>query len=170
MKHDASRPFVVSANGATIRDVGTAFGVHADSTGDVRVAVTAGVVELSRPAASTPPAAVLRAGDVGVARISGELVAQRGAATDDDFAWRRGTLMFRDATIAEVRDDLRRWYGIELVTTDSALLRRHLTATFNDHDSVGSVLANIALSLPATIDRHGDTAMVRTASESRRRK
>ena len=168
VKHDSARPFVVTANGATIRDVGTSFGIHADSTGDVRVAVRSGVVELSR--ATSPGAAVLHAGDVGVASQSGGVVTQRGAGTDDDLAWTRGQLIFRDATMAEVRDDLRRWFGIELVAGDSALLRRHLTATFSGRDSSSTVLRNIALSLPATIERHGDTAIVRLTPETRRRK
>jgi transmembrane sensor len=90
--------------------------------------------------------------------------------TEDDLAWTRGTLVFRDATIAEVRDDLRRWFGIELVTPDTTLLARHLTATFTANDSITAVLRNIALSLPATIHRRGDTAELRSATESSRRK
>jgi transmembrane sensor len=167
--HDAARPFVITVDGATIRDIGTAFAVHADSMGVVRVAVKSGTVALNTPTSPSSPATTLHAGDVGVVATSGEIVAQRGAATDDDLAWTRGTLIFRDATIAEVRDDLRRWYGIELVATE-AVLRRHLTATFSNRDSVGSVLRNIGLSLPATIERHGDTAIVRPAPEARQRK
>lgn len=170
VKHDTSHPFVVHANGVTVRDIGTAFGVHADSTGGVRVAVTSGTVEVT-PAASAPPiAAVLRAGDVATVSVTGEVVTQRGAGSDDDLAWTRGTLIFRDATIAEVRDDLRRWYGIELEVRDSSVLRRHMTATFTDRDSAGSVLNAIALLLPATIERRGDTAIVRIIPEPSRRK
>jgi transmembrane sensor len=169
VKHDAAHPFVVHARGATIRDVGTAFAVHAD-TGEVRVAVTSGTVELARPGSSASSTAVLNAGDVGTVSEAGTVVAERGAATDDDLAWRRGKLIFRDATIADVRDDLRRWYGIELAVRDTAVLRRHMTATFTDRDSIGSVLDAIALLLPATIERRGDSAIVRVTPETTRRK
>ena len=168
VKHDASHPFVVAAGAATVRDVGTAFAVHADSTGDVRVAVTAGTVELAR--ASSSSTATLNAGDVGTVSTLGSVVAERGAATDDDLAWRRGKLIFRDATIAEVRDDIRRWYGIDLVVRDTTVLRRHMTATFTDRDSIGGVLKAIALLLPATIERRGDTAIVRVVPETIRGK
>ncbi len=167
--HDTLHPFVVRANSATIRDVGTAFSVHADSTGDVRVAVTAGAVELARAVSPASPT-VLSAGDVGTVSAIGGIVTERGAATDDDLAWKRGTLIFRDATLAEVRDDVRRWYGIELAVRDSAVWRRHMTATFTDRDSIGSVLNTIALLLPATIERRRDTAIVRIMQETGRRK
>jgi len=164
--HDPAHGFVIAANGTTIRDIGTSFGVHADSTGTVRVSVKSGSVELRGAADST----VLAAGDVGTAAPGQPVIAERGAMTADDLAWTRGTLVFRDATIAEVRDDLRRWYGIELVTPDTTLLARHLTATFTANDSITAVLRNIALSLPATIHRRGDTAVLRAATESSRRK
>lgn len=170
VKHDAAHPLVVRASGATIRDVGTAFAVHADSTGEVRVAVTSGTVELAHPGSSPSTTAVLNAGDVGTVSETGSVVAERGAASDDDLAWRRGKLIFRDATIADVRDDLRRWYGIELAVRDTAVLRRHMTATFTDRDAIGSVLNAIALLLPATIERRGDSAIVRIMPESSRRK
>jgi transmembrane sensor len=170
VKHDATHPFVVHANGATIRDVGTSFAVHADSTGGVRVAVTSGTVELARASASPSSTAVLNAGDVGTVSVTGGVVAERGAGSDDDLAWRHGTLIFRDATMAEVREDLRRWYGIQLVVRDSAVLRRHMTATFTDRDSIGGVLNAIALLLPATIERRADSAIVRITPETTRRK
>jgi transmembrane sensor len=164
--HDPAHAFAISANGATISDIGTSFGVHADSTGTVRVSVKSGSVELKSATTST----VLKAGDVGTAAPGQVVMAERGAMTDDDLAWTRGTLVFRNATIAEVRDDLRRWYGIELVTADTTLLARHLTATFTANDSITAVLRNIALSLPATIHRRGDTAVLRAATESSRSK
>ncbi len=170
VKHDVSHPFVVHAGGATIRDVGTAFAVHADSTGGLRVAVTAGTVELVRAGVTPSSAATLNAGDVGTVSTTGSVVAERGAATDDDLAWRQGKLILRDATIAEVRDDLRRWFGIELAVRDSAVLRRHMTATFTARDSIRGVLNSIALLLPATIERRGDTAIVRVTAEARHRK
>jgi hypothetical protein len=45
------------------------------------------------------------------------------------------------------------------VTGDSALLSRHLTATF-DNDSIDQVLHVIGLALDAPITRHGDTVYI----------
>jgi transmembrane sensor len=88
-------------------------------------------------------------------------VTERGVSTDDDLAWTRGRLVFTDASLAQVRADLRRWYGIELEIADSGLASRHLTASFAG-ETVPQVLDVIALALGATIERRGggDTVVI----------
>jgi transmembrane sensor len=71
--------------------------------------------------------------------------------------------VFRDAAVAEVAADLRRWYGVELTVTDSALARRHFTGSFAG-EPVGRVVEAIALALGARADRRGDTVFVRAAA------
>jgi transmembrane sensor len=156
--HDATKPFIVVANGSEIRDVGTAFVVHSDA-GGVRVAVTEGVVELT---ASKRVAATLNAGDAASISATGEVTTQRGVGAGEDLAWTRGRLVFRDAPLSDVAEDLRRWYGVQLDIRDAALRRRQLTASFAG-DSLGAVLDVISTALGATIERRGDTAVVRPA-------
>jgi transmembrane sensor len=156
--HDQRKPFVVAANGLEIRDVGTAFVVHSDGSG-VRVAVTAGVVELAVPSHAVT---TLEAGDAASVSPNGEVAAQRGVGADDDLAWTMGRLVFHDAPLSDVAEDLKRWYGVELDIRDAALRRRPLSATFQG-DSLASVLTTIAKALGATIERRGDTAVVRSA-------
>jgi transmembrane sensor len=155
--HDAAKPFVVVANGAELRDVGTAFVVHSDG-GGVRVAVTEGVVELTvgRQAATR-----LNAGDAASISPAGAVVAQRGVGARDDLAWTTGRLVFRDAPLTEVAEDLQRWYGVHLDIRDASLSRRPLSATF-DGDSLGSVLQVISGALGATFERRGDTIVMRS--------
>ena len=166
VRHDAAVPFVVSANGTVIRDIGTAFVVRSDSAGGVRVAVTVGVVEMTPRSASG--VTVLNAGDVATVSPAGDIAAERGAGTADDLAWTRGKLVFRDTPLSEVRDDLRRWYGIHLDVRDPVLLRRPLSASF-EGDSIKRVLDVISLALGASIERRGDTAVVRLAPGASRR-
>lgn len=156
--HDAQRPFTVRAGGAIIRDIGTEFSVHSDGDQTVRVVVREGSVQLSHPRASV----VLSRGDVGTIDSGGRLSASRGAATDDDLAWTRGQLVFKDASIAELGADLRRWYGVQLRVTDSALLRRHFTGSFVN-EPASRVADVIALALGARADRRGDTVFIRPA-------
>jgi len=126
VRHDERRPFTVTAGGATIRDVGTAFTVRADSAAGTTVAVTEGVVAVST--ANTAAAETLRAGDR--ARIlRARMAVQRRVATRDDVAWTTGRLSFRDAPVPEVVAELRRWYGVTL-RVDPSLAGRHLTADF----------------------------------------
>jgi ferric-dicitrate binding protein FerR (iron transport regulator) len=81
---------------------------------------------------------------------------ERGAVTEGELSWTRGVLEFHDAPIAVVAQELRRWYGVELIVTDSTIASRRLTATFDraSADDVGRVLAAV---LGGAVTRVGDT-------------
>ncbi|HMC54736.1 MAG TPA: FecR domain-containing protein [Gemmatimonadaceae bacterium] len=159
--HDGARPFTVHAGQAVIRDVGTVFSVHDDGDSHVRVVVSEGAVQLS----DVRDSVLLSRGDVGLLQ-GGRLTVERGTATAEDLAWTTGKLVFRDAAIEEVSADLKRWYGVELRVTDSALLRRHFTGSFSS-ESTNRVLDVLALALGARAERHGDTVYIRGSASSR---
>jgi len=153
--HDDARPFVVRTSSATLRDIGTTFSVRSDSVVGTLVAVTSGAVDVvaTRSAGSEPT--VLHAGDR--AEVLGEsMQVHRAVVTQGELAWTRGVLEFHDAPLTAVAQELRRWYGVKLVVSDSAIASRRLTATF-DHasaDEVGRVLAAV---LGGSVSRAGDT-------------
>lgn len=155
--HDEAHPFTVHTASADIRDIGTAFSVKTTGEGDVAVDVTHGIVALQARAGAAAPVE-LRAGDRGVLARAAVAV-KRGSVTADDVAWTRGVLSYRDASLAEVRADLRRWYGLELEVTDGTLASRTLTASFRG-DSVSQVLRVIALALGADAVQRGDTVVL----------
>lgn len=154
VKHDEAHPFTVHTASADIRDIGTAFSVKTAAEGEVAVDVTHGIVALSGRSASAAPVE-LRAGDRGVLAREAVTV-RRGTVTADDVAWTRGRLSYRDASLSEVRADLRRWYGLELNVPDSVLATRTLTASFRS-DSASQVVKVIALALGADAVQQGDT-------------
>jgi transmembrane sensor len=160
--HDDELPFIVRAGGSVIRDVGTEFAVHTDdATATIRVVVQEGSVALSRGADSV----MLQKGDVG--RVAeGRMESLRGGATAEDFAWMHGELVFRDTPISTVISDLRRWYGVEVRVADTALLQRRFTGMFTTEPRE-RVLDVIAMTLPARVERRGDTAYFRPAASSR---
>ena len=162
VQHDEARPFVVHAGGADIRDLGTTFTVHAVGGQGVRVAVTSGSVSLAPAQASPNDAIVLRPGDAGTVAVDGRMLVERGGTTEPDTAWTSGRLIFREAPMATVRAELRRWYGIDLVV-DSTFAVRHLSMTF-DGDSADRVLEVIAISLGGKVERQGNTAVIKPAS------
>ena len=158
VQHDGAHPFVVHSRGAEIRDIGTAFSVKTDADGGVSVAVTQGIVALRATAAGSAAPVELKAGDRGVLQ-AGAVAVTRGTVTDEDMAWTRGHLAYRDASLAEVQADLRRWYGIELQITDAVLAQRTLTASFRG-DSSAQVIQVIALALGADAVQRGDTVLL----------
>ncbi|MBV6522059.1 MAG: hypothetical protein MNPFHGCM_02203 [Gemmatimonadaceae bacterium] len=158
VQHDASRPFVVATRDAIVEDIGTQFTVRSVAADSVVVHVTEGSVQL-RSRTSSLATVTLAAGDVGVLS-SGAAVAIRGRVIARDTAWAHGAIEFRDAPMAEVREQFRRWYGVHLRVADGVLERRHVTATLED-EPLDRALQIVALALGAEVERHADTAIVR---------
>lgn len=156
--HDAAKPFTVFAEHAKIQDIGTRFGVHTDSVRGVVVSVTEGSVSLQGVNVGRGPGVVLKPGERGVLPPDGRASMERG--TPEDLAWMRRQLVFRETSLSEVAESLRRWYGIELSVRDPSLASRHLTATFSG-EPPERVLEVIRLVLGADIERRGDSAIVR---------
>jgi transmembrane sensor len=162
--HDARVPFVVRTASATMRDVGTSFSVRGDGERATRVAVTTGAVDVVALGGRSA-AVVLRAGDRALVGEDGVQV-ERGAVSSDELSWMRGVLVFDDAPLTRVATGLRRWFGLELVVTDSALAQRRLTASF-DRAAAGDVGAVLAAALGATASRTGDTLRLSPAARAR---
>jgi transmembrane sensor len=100
---------------------------------------------------------VLAAGDRGSIDESGRASAQQHVVRDEDVAWTRGQLVFRDAPLSRVANELRRWYGVTLRVNDSALLNQPVTMAFAG-EPADRVLDIIGLTLGARVQRQGDTA------------
>jgi transmembrane sensor len=162
-QHDGAHPFTVRAGNATVRDVGTSFSVHSDPGDGVRVAVTSGAVVLKAQSTPADSGVMLREGDRAVLESNGRIIAERDAVTEDDLAWTRGQLLFRDAPLAQVRADLRRWYGLELDVDDPSLASKHVTTTF-EGESAQRVVEVLALILGADVQQRGDTIALRARS------
>jgi transmembrane sensor len=156
--HDERRPFTVRAGEAEIVDIGTVFAVRSDAASGVTVSVTEGSVSLRASSNPGTRGVILNAGDRGLVQPDGQAIARRGVVTDDDIAWMRGRLVFRESPMAEVVASVRRWYGIEM-RVDPGLMNRHITATF-EAEPADRVLEVLRLVLGAEIERRGDTAIV----------
>lgn len=156
MASEKTGSYTVKAKGVTIRDIGTAFGVRAYADAPLKVVVSSGIVEMSAPGGTV----VLDSGDVGVVGPGGGLTRTEDGLSADDVAWLQGRLVFRNASMATMRADLHRWYGVELQVTDTALLRRHFTGSFSG-DPVERVGDVIALALGARAERRADTLFIR---------
>ncbi len=163
VRHDEAHPFTVRSAGAEIQDVGTSFSVKTDAAGGVTVAVTHGIVAVREASAAAPSAVELRAGDRGVVS-AGTVAVTRGGVVPEDMAWTRGQLSYRDASIAEIQSDLKRWYGITLQVADSSLA--HLTVTMPAQADSARMISTIAALLGADAEQHGDTVILRSAGRS----
>ena len=155
--HNASSPFTTRALGVTVTDIGTSFAVRADSTIGVSVAVRDGAVSLKRADTTNASGVILGAGQYALLAPSGQTTTR--PATEQDVAWMQRRLVFREAPMSEVSESFRRWYGINLRVADASIAKRSLTATLSG-EAPEAALEIIGLSLGATIERRGDTAVV----------
>jgi transmembrane sensor len=165
VRHDPKLPFSVRVGGALIEDIGTTFTIESDNGVVASVAVVSGNVRLRAAGAAPTSGVVLGAGDRGTIDDAGVAHADEHALRDEDLAWTMGRLVFRDAPLARVAGEVRRWYGITLRVADSSLAGRHVTASFNG-EPVDQVLAVIGLTLGARVERQGDTAVLRAGAGS----
>lgn len=114
--HNAARPFEITAGDHDVRVLGTAFNVvHHD--GRFAVSVERGVVAV-RPARAKSDLRL----------VAGQRIDQAGTglavlskvASDEASAWRRGVLIYHDAGLTEVGDDLSRYFDKPVIVSSSA--------------------------------------------------
>lgn len=163
--HDAARPFIIRADGAVVKDVGTTFDVRA-YPGDthVRVVVVEGSVDLGG-AEPAGPAQRLRRGELGQRDAHGAIEI-RVVDPARYVAWTDGRLLFDETPMREVAAQLARWYGTPVVIADSVLYARDFTGSFNG-DALPNVLAVIASAVHARVDWRADTARLSSLPESK---
>lgn len=166
VRHDAARPFRVSALGAVTEDLGTEFAIRAyrDSAGGdpVQVVVTAGSVAVRQAGATGAADAVVRAGERAVVSATSAPVLLADADTSKLLAFARGELAFDNAPMVRVAAELERWYGVRVTVASPSLAARHLTAAFAS-ESLDDVLRVVALSVGARVERRDSVVTFRAA-------
>lgn len=148
--HDASRPFIVEAQGARIRVLGTRFNVHTGPEG-VTVTVAEGKVAVTGAAAAAAPPARLVAGQKVDVAADGRVSRVSAADLSQATAWQTGKLVFKDATLATVVADVNRYSDRALVIGDERIRDLRVTGLFEagDFEQVAQALAR---TLPVTLD------------------
>lgn len=143
--HNAARPFIVESGDEQVRALGTTFVVRRD--GEARMAVTLieGRVEVSGRGRTTPARiAVLTPGQ----RVT--VTPTAGAALDRPSveavtAWRRGEVMFEDATLLDAAQELNRYDDEHLVIADPSLASLRISGVFatGDMEEVARAIAQL---------------------------
>ena len=152
--HDESRPFRVYVGSSVVEDLGTEFAIRAYAGEPaLRVAVAAGSVSVRRGISSASPVR-LSPRDVATVRDTGSIGVTHDVDVAKFTAFASGRLIFVDTPLSDVASDLSRWYGVEVRITDTSLLGRHLTSTF-EAESLDEVLRIIGLALDVKYLRNG---------------
>ncbi len=153
---DPKRPFNVDAGSARATAVGTAFNIRRD--GDLAaITVTEGVVrvtELGTTGNRVPAADLLR---VDQRVVAGPAGLERSATVDTAplVAWRKGELLARDMTLAELTRELERYWDTHILLGDNDLATRTVSGVFR-LEQPDAMLNAVARSLDLEVVRLDD--------------
>lgn len=141
---DAARPFVVAAEAAEVRAVGTAFTVRAEGRG-ADVWVTEGTVAVKRPAAGPREPTLVKAGHrvaVPIDPAAAETLKVETVSATELVrlqAWRAPRLTMTDTPLAHVVAAMNRENALQLTIDDAALGRMKLSGVLRADDAASFV-------------------------------
>jgi transmembrane sensor len=164
--HDPSRPFLVHAGSALIRDIGTQFEVRLRSDRDVDVLVDEGRVEVQGPptAGQGTARSVARGETAGWARslCAGERLIVAGPRLTvltvsprqlaDALAWRQGALVFTSEPLSRAIAEVRRYTDARIVLQGPQVASLRVSGRFRTNDVPGFLEA-LQAALPVRVSR-----------------
>jgi transmembrane sensor len=161
---DASRPFVVRVDDATITAIGTAFNVR-KAAERIDVTVTEGSVRVARGEGGS---ATVSAGRQAVLEAAGATALVREAAPDEATSWRSGRLEYLGEPLKYVVADVNRYSTRQITIEDAAVGDLLLTGTVFAND-VDAWLRSVEALLPVKVERAAiDEIVLRERAESGR--
>ncbi|AIL63484.1 anti-FecI sigma factor FecR [Pseudomonas alkylphenolica] len=149
--HDTTRPFVVSTANGTVTVTGTRFDVRLDPA-RTRVAVEQGSVRVQGSGASQ---ALLTAGLGSQIDAQGQVATPYAVDAAALTAWRKGKLVFNDAPLSEVVEEVSRYRGQPLRVAAGEVAALRLSSTFSSDDT-DALLRALPSILPVAIKTHAD--------------
>lgn len=128
IKHDSTRPFVVTAGAQRVVDLGTKFLVRL-LPGAVNVSLVEGKARLD--SAGSQQSTVLSPGDVAMATAYSTKVTRKSPrALSESLAWQHGNVVFHNERLADAVSELNRYGGPQLVVADKDAGRLAINGTF----------------------------------------
>lgn len=135
---DPLRPLIVEAGREQVRALGTKFVVRKDAM-SVAVTLLDGKIEMIRPsnsggaAASAGRKVLLEPGERVIARDDEPVVHDR-PKVEALIAWRRGEVMFDDASLQDVAAEINRYGSSQRIIVDSSVAHLRVSGVFETRD------------------------------------
>jgi transmembrane sensor len=138
IKHDSLNPFTVLASGHRVIDLGTKFLMRTNGE-RLQVTLLDGSIRFESASPSTRKhAEVLKPGDIAVATANSVSIEQTTRqALSDASAWRRGMLVFRDATLADAAAEFNRYNQEQIVVHGSRAANLKIDGSFHAENVAG---------------------------------
>ena len=149
VEHDTSRPFVVEAGSGKVTVTGTRFDVRRDVT-QTRVAVEQGTVRVQGRGAADADFISLTAGLGTRIDAQGKVTPAYAVNPAELTAWRSGKLVFNNASLSEVAEEVSRYRDKPLTVGNPAVASLRLTSVFKS-DNTDALLKALPSILPVAV-------------------
>lgn len=149
VQHDTSRPFVVEAGSGKVTVTGTRFDVRRGNA-DTRVVVEQGTVKVQGRSASDNDFVSLTAGLGTHVDAQGKVAAAYAVNPAELTAWRNGKLVFNNARLADVAEQVSRYREKPLKVDGAAVGNLRLTSVFKS-DNTDALLKALPNILPVAV-------------------
>ncbi|MFO7371127.1 MAG: FecR domain-containing protein [Bacteroidales bacterium] len=151
---DKSKPFVIYANNAQIKVLGTSFNVDANDAKDkVEVYVTSGVVELSEMT-NMNNKVLLHPGNAGM--INNRNVSMTSNGDVNCLAWKTGDLTFKGTRLNDVAAVLNEIYNVRIVIREPGIDTTRIEGSYQN-DPLDHILRVICTQNHLNIAKSDDT-------------
>ncbi|WP_323162004.1 FecR family protein [Pseudomonas fluorescens] len=149
VEHDTSRPFVVEAGSGKVTVTGTRFDVRRDVT-QTRVAVEQGTVKVQGRDAADADFISLTAGLGTRIDAQGKVAPAYAVNPAELTAWRSGKLVFNNASLSEVVEEVSRYRDKPLTVANPTVANLRLTSVFKS-DNTDALLKALPNILPVAV-------------------
>lgn len=158
VEHNSLKPFKVYSDSIYAEDLGTRFNVRAFPGEDaIEVVVEEGKVQMGQ-IQKEEDVLHLFPNERGVITEKGNAGKQYVANISYYIGWTQGKLVFEDTPFGKVVKELERWYNIKCVVRGNDLLKRKLTAEFQNEPLI-NVLKLIGQSMDIRADLRNRTVI-----------
>ena len=156
---DPKKPFIVEADKAAVKVLGTSFNVKAfEQAALTRVYVVSGKVSMY-VVEEEEKEVVLSPGDMGVLYKSTASLRVEKVESPNALAWKEKKLVFKKAELKEVVATLGDYFSVDIELANPALLQCRFTSSFED-PKLEEVLEVLQYALNVRISRDGKTVKI----------
>lgn len=169
--HDPARPFKVRTRAGTVTAVGTQFNVYERPSGDTRVSVLEGRVELmAQNATGSGQAAVelLAAGEEADIRLDGTIRRNTNAVVANSVAWRQRRLVFDNAGLVDMVAEFNRYNPTVRLRLEDVPAGVYTYNGIFDAADPESFVSLLEREPDLSVERRGDEVVVRPRVPARR--
>ncbi|HEY6082673.1 MAG TPA: FecR domain-containing protein, partial [Chitinophagaceae bacterium] len=155
---DHQQPFRVMVNGIVTTALGTSFRIRAyPFEKNIKVMLLTGKVEVARQHNAGDPVPVYLIPGQEAILNKGEGAIQKGSFDISRMNnWKAGRLIFKDATLPEIGEELQNWYGVKVILTGNTSKKIHFNGEFDKDKDLQSVMKAIAFINGMKYDLEGE--------------